>query len=159
VITFDRFLTELERGELRGGWVSGGYKTDWIDEDIARRFERLDLLVVQDLFSSPLSARATYELPAAAFAERSGSYVNRAERLQSVRRAIRPPSGTRTEGSLYWELSGREGLYDAPAVLNEIAREIIYFSAVLDGPVPELGIDLKVNLLADSPADAGESTA
>ena len=159
VITFDKFLTELERGEVRGAWVSGGYKTDWIDEDTARRFERLELLVVQDLFPSPLSARATYELPAVAFAERTGSYVNRAERLQSVRQAIRPPSGTRTEGSLYWELSGREGLYDAPAVLDEIAREIIFFSAVLNGPVPELGIDLKVNLLANSSTCSDDVTA
>ena len=42
---------------------------------------------------------------------------------------------------------GRKGLYNAQAVLDEIAREILYFSAAAGG-VPEAGIDLKVNLLA-----------
>ena len=46
--------------------------------------QRLELLVVQDLFPSPLSQRATYVLPGAAYAERDGSYVNRADRLQSL---------------------------------------------------------------------------
>ena len=48
-------------------------------------------------------------LPGAAYAERDGSYVNRADRLQSVAWAIRPPVGVRTEGSLLWELLGPAG--------------------------------------------------
>jgi NADH-quinone oxidoreductase subunit G len=147
VATFEEWLPELERGAVQGVWVAGGYKTPWIDEAAAQRFERLKLLVVQDLFPSPLSQRATYVLPGAAFAERSGSYVNRADRLQTADWAIRPPSGVHPEGSLFWELLGRSGLYDARAVLDEVAREILYFSAAAR-PVPEVGIDLKVNLLA-----------
>jgi hypothetical protein len=61
----------------------------------------------------------------------------------------------RTEGSLLWELTGRRGLYNSRAVLDEIAREILYFSAVV-GPVPGTGVDLRSNLLA---ADAGGSDA
>jgi NADH-quinone oxidoreductase subunit G len=152
---FDEFLPALDRGAVRGCWVSGGYKSDWIDEATAARFQRLDLLVVQDLFPSPLSARADYQLPGAAFAEREGCYVNFADRIQAVGRAIRPPSGVRSEGSLYWDLLGRPGLYDARAVLDEISREILYFAAAA-GPLPAVGIDLKVNLLAQPPAAATE---
>jgi NADH-quinone oxidoreductase subunit G len=151
VTRFDDFLASLERGAVRGCWVSGGYKGEWIDEATAARFERLELLVVQDLFPSPLSARADYELPGAAFAEREGCYVNFADRIQAAQRAIRPPSGVRGEGSLYWELLGRPGLYQPRAVLDEIAREILYFAAAA-GPLPAVGIDLKVNLLARPPA-------
>ena len=147
VTTFAEFLPELDRGAVQGVWVSGGYKGDWIDEATAARFERLKLLVVHDLFPSPLSQRATYALPGAAYAERDGSYVNHADRLQSAPRAIRPPAGVRTEGSLLWELLGRKGLYNARAVLDEIAREIVAFSAIV-GPVPETGIDLRSNMLA-----------
>jgi NADH-quinone oxidoreductase subunit G len=149
VTTFDQLLAELDQGGIRGVCFSGGYKTDFIDEATARRFESLNLLLVQDLFPSPLSERADYELPAAAFAERDGSYVNRADRLQSASWAIRPPAEVRSEGSLYWELLRREGLYDSRAVLDELAREVLYFSAAR-GSVPEVGIDLKVNLLADA---------
>ena len=147
LLTFDDLLAAVDRQEVRGAWVSGGYKSEWIDSATAARFDRLELLIVQDLFPSPLSDHATYELPAAAFAEREGSYVNFDDRLQSVRRAIRPPSGVRTEGSLYWELRGKPGLYNARTVLDDLSRDIIYFAAAM-GPVPETGIDLKVNLLA-----------
>ena len=146
VMTFDELLPELDRGVLRGVWASGGYKGDWIDDATAARFERLDVLVVQDLFPSPLTERATYALPAAAYAERDGSYVNRADRLQSASWAVRPPAGVRSEGSLLWELTGSKGLYDPRAVLEEIAREVPYFSAIV-APVPETGINLRSNQL------------
>lgn len=148
VATFDELLAELDQGTPRGVWVTGGYKTPWIEQATAGRFERLALMVVQDLFPSPLLERATYVLPGAAYAERDGSYVNRADWLQSAPWAIRPPMGVRTEGSLLWELLGRKGLYNSRAVLEEIAREILYFSAIV-GPVPEMGIDLRANLLAN----------
>ena len=150
VKTFEEFLVEAGQGGMGGAWVSGGYKGEWIDEATARRLEGLDLLIVQDLFASPLSERATYVLPGAAFAERDGSYVNRADRLQSVAWAVRPPAGVHPEGPLYWEMLGKEGLYDARPVLGEVAAEVLYFSAAAGADVPEVGIDLKVNLLAEA---------
>ena len=130
-------------GEFGGVWVSGGYKAPWIDEATAAAVRAAcKLLVVQDLFPSPLSERATYELPGAAFAERDGSYVNHADRLQSARWAIRPPAGVRAEGSLYWQLLGRTGLYNSRARAGRGRREILYFSAAA-GPVPRDGRGLE----------------
>ena len=149
LLRFDEFLGDLRKGEIDAAWVSGGYPTVWIDDATARRFAPLETLVVQDLFPSPLSALATYELPGAAWAERDGSYVNRQDRLQTAPWAVRPPSGVRSEASLLWDLLGREGLFNGQAVLGEVAREILYFSAAI-APVPEVGVDLKVNLLASS---------
>jgi NADH-quinone oxidoreductase subunit G len=148
IVPFERLVAAAEKAEARAVWIAGGYKNEWIDEATARKFERLELLIVQDLFPSPLSERATYVLPAAAFAEREGSYVNYSDRLQTVLQAIRPPLGVRSEGSLLWEMSGRKGLYDANAVMSEVTHEILYFSAAISG-VPDVGIDLKVNLLAE----------
>ena len=155
--TLDDLLAELDRGEIRGIWVSGGYKRPWIDEPTVLRLAKATVLVVQDLFPSPLAGRAAFLFPAAAFPERDGSYVNGNDHLQSVRWAIRPPSGVRPEGSLLWELLGMTGLYNSRAVLSEVAREILYF-AVAAGPIPEAGVNLKINLLAD-PATAGEHVA
>ncbi|MGA2799394.1 MAG: molybdopterin-dependent oxidoreductase [Thermoguttaceae bacterium] len=147
IMGLEELLKSVEKGDIQGLWVAGGYKNDWIDPDTARRLEKLKLLVVQDLFPSPLTRLATYQLPGGAFAEREGSYVNRADRLQTVPWAIRPPIGVRVEGSLYWELLGNAGLYNARTVLEELSRKIIYFSAAM-GAIPDVGIDLKVNLLA-----------
>ncbi|REJ68282.1 MAG: ferredoxin [Planctomycetota bacterium] len=146
VATFDDLLPDVAAGKLHAIWVSGGYRNDWIDEATAESFDAADLLVVQDLFDSPLMQRAHYQLPAAAFAERDGSYVNVADRLQSFRWAIRPPMGVRTEGSLLWQMSAMPGMYRAGEVLAEIAREIGYFSAAVE-EIPAVGVDLKVNLL------------
>lgn len=147
ITPFADFLPQLDRGEVQGVWVAGGYKRDWIDEATAARFGRLKLLVVQDLFPSPLAERATYLLPGTAYAERDGSYVNHTERLQSAPWAIRPPLGVRTDGSLLWEMLGRKGLYNSRAVLDELAREILFFSAAMR-PFGETGVSLRENLIA-----------
>ncbi len=130
VLSLEDFLKEIGRNELGGVWVSGGYKGPWIEEPVAQRFEKIPLLIVQDLFPSPLSARATYELPAAAFAERDGSYMNRSDRLQTSNMAVRPPWGVRAEGSLFWQMLGGapgtpgRGLYNSRAVLDDLSREV-----------------------------------
>jgi NADH-quinone oxidoreductase subunit G len=158
LLAFEGLLDELEPAGVRGIWISGGYKKGWIDEPTAMRLAGLELVVVQDLFPSPLSDRATYLLPASSFPERDGSYVNRHDHLQSVGWAIRPPAGVRPEGSLLWDLLGRSGLYDARAVLSELAAEIGYFH-VAGGPIPDVGVNLKVNLLAESTGAARGGSA
>lgn len=128
-------------------WIAGGYPQPWIDAPTAARFRSVPLLIVQDLFPSPLAESAAWVLPAAAFAERDGSYVNAQYRLQSFAFAVRPPVGVWSQGQLYWRMLGRAGLFDARAALHEAAREISAFSAAC-GEIPPLGIDLRVNLLA-----------
>jgi NADH-quinone oxidoreductase subunit G len=71
------FLGEVEGGDFGAVWITGGYKTDWIDEPTSERFAKCGTVIVQDLFSSPLWELATYQLPGAAFVERDGSFVNR----------------------------------------------------------------------------------
>jgi NADH-quinone oxidoreductase subunit G len=149
VPTLDDLLPLLDAGRFGGVWVSGGYRQPWIDEAAAQRIVRAPVSIVQDLFPSPLSERASYVLPAGAYPEREGSYVNRREHLQTSRRAIRPPAGVRPEGSLLWELSARKGLYSAAEVLHEMAVEILYFRAAT-GRIPPTGLHLKVNLLAEA---------
>ena len=51
------------------------------------------------------------------------------------------------EGPLYWRLLGKPGLYSPRKVLDEVAREIAYFAPAA-GPIPEVGVDLRVNQLA-----------
>ena len=129
VLSFDDFLKELQQTQFGSVWVSGGYKEPWIEESVARRFEKVPLLIVQDLFPSPLSERAAYDLPSAAWAERDGSYMNRCERLQTSNMAVRPPWGVRPEGALFWQMLGRKGLYNYRAVLDDLSREVLYFAS------------------------------
>lgn len=142
VATLDEWLAGGQSLDGWAIWISGGYKHDWIDVAQAELLAEAACLVVQDLFASPLSERAKYLLPGTAFPEREGSYVNHADRLQSVPWAIRPPAGVRVEAGVYWELLKMPRLVQARGVLDEVAREIAYFAAAAE-PVGPQGIDLK----------------
>ncbi|MCS7304239.1 MAG: molybdopterin-dependent oxidoreductase [Thermoguttaceae bacterium] len=155
IFQFEELLSQLEPQRIRGLWISGGYKapvapvSHLLDQSVAERLEGLALLVVHDLFPSPVAERADFLLPAAAWPEREGSYVNWQDRLQSFRRAIRPPRGVLPEGWLLWQMHQRAGRFDASMVLDEIAQQLTYFAPVVYG-VPDVGLDLKVGLLATS---------
>jgi NADH-quinone oxidoreductase subunit G len=139
---WEDFLEELRSGEVAAAWVTAAYPDgEWIDDDTAALFDSVELLVAQDLFDSPLMRHAHFQLPAAAFAERDGSYVNCDERLQYAPWAIRPPAGVQVEGRLYWRLASRPGMYNAQVLLDEMAEEIEYFAAAGDG-IPPSGLDL-----------------
>jgi NADH-quinone oxidoreductase subunit G len=146
VTSFDGLLEQIGAEGIKVVWVAGGYREPWIDDAKAERLVA-ETLIVQDMFDSPLWRRATFQLPGASFAERSGSYVNHADRLQSFEWAIRPPAGAWVEGHLYWRMLGLRGLYNPRTVLSEMAAKIGYFAAAGD-EVPPTGIDLKVNQLA-----------
>jgi NADH-quinone oxidoreductase subunit G len=142
VLGWEDFTQSLAKEKYGAAWVTGGYPTAWIDDKTAAQFAGVGLLIVQDMFDSPLWQRATLRLPGGAFAEREGSYVNHADRLQFAQWAVRPPAGARVEGSVYWQLLELGGLYKSRRVLDEIAATIPFFAAAAQG-VPETGVDLK----------------
>ncbi|HLA84510.1 MAG TPA: 2Fe-2S iron-sulfur cluster-binding protein [Thermoguttaceae bacterium] len=148
VTTFAQLLGLLDARAFRAVWFSGGYRKPWIDEATAARFAKVQTLVVQDLFPSPLSNLAAFELPGAASAERAGSYVNATDRLQTCDWAVRPPRGVLGEGTLLWQLSGLEGLYQPSAVIDDVARRIPYFAPAADSVAS--GVDLRPGRLAES---------
>jgi NADH-quinone oxidoreductase subunit G len=143
VADWDAFLAHLDTGEVDVAWITGGYPEPWVGPELIERLPRAETWVVQDCFASEVWDAATVQLPAAAFAERDGSYVNSADRLQSFRWAIRPPQGVLPEGPLYWRLSGQSGLYNSRQVLDDLARQAVFFSAAAGG-VPEHGVALKI---------------
>lgn len=146
VVGIDDYLTSIEKTP-DAIWFTGGYKTDWNDEKTVAAVSGIRSVIVQDCFKSPLWDAATHQLPAATFAERGGSYVNFADRLQSFDWAVRVPAGATVEGHLYWRLLGRKGMYKTATVLDEVAKEIPFYGQAT-GEIPATGVDLRVNQLA-----------
>jgi NADH-quinone oxidoreductase subunit G len=152
VLSWNQFLEQLAGDtSIQGVWLSGGYKTDWNTPAVAAQLASLKTLVVHDCFTSPVWDAATIQLPGPTFAEREGSYVNFNDRLQSFTWSVRPPMGVKSEGQLLWNLVGKTGLYQASQVLAEISREIAAFAPV-SGGVGALGVDLRVQMLAEAGA-------
>ena len=95
----------------------------------------------------PSRACDTWRLPAAGFAERAGTWVNCGHHAQSFEQAIRPPAGVWPEGRLFWNMLGRQGLYDPSGVRQQIAESSAAFAA-LAGDLPKTGVDLRLQQLA-----------
>jgi formate dehydrogenase alpha subunit len=68
---------------------------------------QLDCLVVQDLFLHETAELAHVFLPAAASAEKEGTFTNSERRVQRVRRALDPPGETRPDWWITAELGRR----------------------------------------------------
>jgi formate dehydrogenase alpha subunit len=72
-----------------------------------KALDQLDLLVVQDLFMHETAERAHVFLPAAAFAEKDGTFTNSERRVQRVRQALLPPGQARPDWWITSELARR----------------------------------------------------
>ena len=88
--------------------------------------EKLDFLVVQDLFLTETARLADVVLPAASFAEMEGTFTNLAGRVQKVRGALRPPGEAKPDDQILLELAKAMGsnlnYTSAGAVMTEIAE-------------------------------------
>jgi len=158
VLGWPEFLEEVAAGRIDRVIVLAGYIKPWLDETQAETVRKANWVALADLFPSPLSDKVDLLLGMATYAEHEGSYVNRHHRLQWLQRAVRPPLGSRCVGMVFWELSGRTGVYQPRTVLAELAAELPYFSAAT-GEIPDVGVDLRVNQLAPSTAETEASTA
>jgi len=96
-----------------------------------RRWTRppgLELLVVQELFMTPAAAQADVVLPAASFAEKSGTFTNLERRIQSLVPAVPPPGIARPDWEILVDLSQyfehRLDYTSAERVWDDIARSV-----------------------------------
>ncbi|MCC6422151.1 MAG: (2Fe-2S)-binding protein [Phycisphaerales bacterium] len=112
--TFDEFSagTKAELKNLKGGWIVGGYLSNWIPAVQPELFKR-GFKVVQELLSNSLSADADVLLPAAAWAEKEGCWINHQGLVQCYEPAVRPPESIRREGDVFQSLLHEPGLYNA----------------------------------------------
>lgn len=69
--------------------------------------ERLKFLVVQDIFMHETAELADVVLPAAAFAEKDGTFTNSERRVQRIRKAIDPPGAARPDWEIVCDLARR----------------------------------------------------
>lgn len=134
-------LTKVDSGELAAAYITGDYPDPWIDDAEAARFEKLAWLIVHDILPTPLARRARFVIPGACSAEKDGCYVNHAGLLQATEWGVRPPEGSHVDGQTFGDLLGRKGLYQAAAVIRELAHAVPFFARAAEG-VPEAGLNL-----------------
>jgi NADH-quinone oxidoreductase subunit G len=145
ILGFEELLRRAGENHLKAVYLTAGYPPrngGWITTAQSTSLKPVPLLVVHDLFPSPGSAVAKYVIPAAAFAEKDGTFVNHAGLAQAIHWAIQPPKGCRTEGQVFLDLMQRRGLVHAPTLRMELAREIPYFAPLGQGDLEPHGVSL-----------------
>jgi formate dehydrogenase alpha subunit len=92
---------------------------------VKEQLEKLDFLVVSELFNSETAMMADVILPAASFAEKDGTYTATDRRVQRIRRAIEPLGDSLPDWVILSRISERVGYkmeYDSPGdIMDEIA--------------------------------------
>jgi formate dehydrogenase major subunit len=97
----EMFPAVLE-GKLKAMFIMGENPviSDANSSHVREALEKLDLLVVQDIFLTETAKLADVVLPAASFAEKDGTFTNTERRVQRVRKALNPPGNALAD----WEI-------------------------------------------------------
>lgn len=93
-LAYHEILEGVLKGRIRGLWVIATNPAhSWINQNFARDvFERLDCLVVQDMYTTTDTAQlADIVLPAAGWGEKEGTVINSERRLGLFKKVARAP--------------------------------------------------------------------
>lgn len=123
-------------GDVKGLYVMGENPviTDPNQNHTIAALEKLDFLVVQDIFETETSFYADVILPAASLFEKDGTVVNSDRRVLRLRQTIPAPGEARLDWKIIIEIAKRMGInigeYSGP---EEIWEEIRIAAPILGG--------------------------
>ena len=126
-LTLPEMFSGIEKDEVKAIWVMGENPvvSDTDANLVKKALEKLDFLIVQDIFLTPTARLADVVLPGVSFAEKDGTFSNTERRVTRVRKAIDPVGESRQDWEIIKEISNRFGYemtYETPEeIFNEIA--------------------------------------
>ncbi len=126
-LTVVEMLHAVEDGRIRGMYIMGEnpYLSDPNVNRVKKDLEKMEFLVVQDIFLSETASLADVVLPAAAFAEKDGSFTNTERRVQLFEQVLDPPGQALTDWEIVCQVADRLGYpmsYSGTAqIMDEIA--------------------------------------
>lgn len=110
--------------------------------------QRIPLLAVISLLANPLTDLADYVLPGASFAEKRGSMINGAGRLQRLNKAIAVQGRAMDDWQILVQLKaalgGGNGIHTIEDVFKSMAAVTPAFAGLSLSKIGDLGIDLKL---------------
>lgn len=109
--TQTRAFEKMENGAVKALYIIGEnpLMADVHMNHTRKILEKLDLLIVQDLFLTETAELADVVLPARSWGEVEGTYTNTDRRVQRVRKAIEPHPNTKEDWQILCELATKLG--------------------------------------------------
>jgi formate dehydrogenase alpha subunit len=125
-ITMIDMMSAAKKGDFKAMYIMGENPilSDPDSTHVEQALSNLDFLVVQDIFLTETAMLADVVLPAASFAENTGSYTNTERRVQVGFKAIEPPGQARPDWEIICDVARHAGYdmkYSSP---EEILAEI-----------------------------------
>jgi formate dehydrogenase major subunit len=98
-------------GRLKAMWIFGEdvAQTDPNTTHVVHALESLEFMVCQEIFENETTKYADVVLPASAFLEKEGTFINAERRFQLVAPAIDPPGDAKTDFEIITTISKRLG--------------------------------------------------
>ena len=127
-LTIPEMIDAAAEGSIRGLWIQGEdiVQSDPNETHVRAALDKLDFLVVQELFFSETCHYADVILPAASYLEQEGTFTNGERRIQHVKPAVKPPGEAMPDWLAIRDtarLAGADWSYENPSeVMDEIAR-------------------------------------
>jgi NADH-quinone oxidoreductase subunit G len=135
VLSLSDFIAKTKAGAFSAAWIVGGYPKPWVTKELGTVAGQIAFIIAQDMFENVFTQGATLILPACSFAEREGSFMNHAGKIQPFARAINPPEGAKRDNQYLYDIAGHAGLFSAQKVRELMAREIPEFATIHEAPL------------------------
>lgn len=137
-LTIPDMFDAAHEGRLKAMWVTAEdvAQSDPNTEHVVGALERLDLLIVQEIFMSETAKLAHVVLPGATFLEKDGTFVNSDRRIQRVRAALTPLEGSRPDLDIYQAVAERMGAdlgFGSPPDPSKVMDELASLSPLWRG--------------------------
>ncbi|MFO8059602.1 MAG: molybdopterin-dependent oxidoreductase, partial [Bacillota bacterium] len=136
----DPGLTVVEMMQAAGDQIRAMYimgenpmVSDPDQKHVEEALEKLDFLLVQDIFLTETAQYADVVLPAVSFAEKEGTFTNTERRIQRVRSAVSPPDSARQDWQIICELAEKMGYDMSNSHPAEVMREIASLTPIYGG--------------------------
>jgi assimilatory nitrate reductase catalytic subunit len=130
---YDRIIEGIATDRVKGLWVvATNTAHSWINQNDARKIlGKLDFLVVQDMYYSTETARdAHLVLPAAAWGEKEGTFINSERRIGLVKRVARAPGQALSDFNIcklaahYWGCGEQFKDWTSPEAVFQILKKL-----------------------------------
>ncbi len=131
-LPYHRIVDGILRGKIKGLWVIGTNPAhSWINQHQCRDIlERLDFLVVQDMYATTETARmADLVLPAAGWGEKDGTFINSERRFGVIKKVRKAPGDALSDFNIfklvahYWGCEEMFAAWDTPEEVFQILKE------------------------------------
>ena len=131
--TYHEIIEGILRGTVKGLWIIGTNTAhSWINQrQVLDILSRLDFLVVQDMYYTTETARiADLVLPAAAWGEKEGTFINSERRIGVIKKVARAPGQALADFAIfklvaeYWGCGEMFREWESPEATFQVLKRL-----------------------------------